>query len=408
MDNLTHSLVGYSIGEASLGFYPEASKKFCRTFLISSVVANNFPDLDFLYAPLTRGKLGYLIHHRGHTHTIFMAVVLSAVWLSIDWLIQKRKKAKRSAKEQGWLGGIILSGFLVHIALDSLNSYGVRPFWPLDNTWHYGDSVFIVEPWIWAVLLPEIIFSKLNWLVRGLGVLLLAVALGFVWFSKGVPVSMAVLITLTTAILCAFLWKKNGKQRGIYSLGSSLAVILFFITASNITRARFYRLHEAQMPTGKIEYVALSPLPANPFCWTVFTLETQEKTYVTRRALFAPFPTWISVDHCKSRGEGSTLPLERVPASDNAQVRWLGEWEISLDKMKWYQDNNCEFATFLKFARFPYLMEWHNHLVAGDFRFDWDNRMSFAEVLIHEPPKQCPQYIPNWVAPVHRLLGRTP
>ena len=33
---------------------------------------------------------------------------------------------------------------LSHILLDYTNNYGVHPYWPFDNRWIYGDSVFIV------------------------------------------------------------------------------------------------------------------------------------------------------------------------------------------------------------------------------------------------------------------------
>lgn len=34
--------------------------------------------------------------------------------------------------------------------MDSLNSYGVHPYWPVRNRWFCGDAVYIVEPLYWA------------------------------------------------------------------------------------------------------------------------------------------------------------------------------------------------------------------------------------------------------------------
>jgi ribosomal protein L28 len=41
-----------------------------------SILANNAPDLDIVYIGITGGKLGYLLHHRGHTHTLVATLVL--------------------------------------------------------------------------------------------------------------------------------------------------------------------------------------------------------------------------------------------------------------------------------------------------------------------------------------------
>ncbi len=30
-------------------------------------------------------------------------------------------------------------GVLLHLGMDALNSYGVHPYWPLNNRWMYGD-----------------------------------------------------------------------------------------------------------------------------------------------------------------------------------------------------------------------------------------------------------------------------
>jgi sec-independent protein translocase protein TatC len=38
------------------------------------VLAGNFPDLDLVLTPLLPAPLGYLLHHRGHTHTVLYAL----------------------------------------------------------------------------------------------------------------------------------------------------------------------------------------------------------------------------------------------------------------------------------------------------------------------------------------------
>jgi hypothetical protein len=55
-----------------------------------------------------------------------------------------------SGRLRFWL--LIAIALASHLALDALNSYGVHPFYPVDNKWYFGDAVFILEPWLWLLL----------------------------------------------------------------------------------------------------------------------------------------------------------------------------------------------------------------------------------------------------------------
>jgi inner membrane protein len=41
---------------------------------------------------------------------------------------------------------------LTHPALDWMNEYGMRWLMPFSGRWFYGDTLFIVDPWLWAML----------------------------------------------------------------------------------------------------------------------------------------------------------------------------------------------------------------------------------------------------------------
>jgi inner membrane protein len=92
MDNLTHSVVGLGIGalidrslhaEAS----PEHRRLRSRMLLIIGCLASNFPDLDLVLTPLLDPPLGYLLHHRGHTHTLLAALGEATLLLVLVWLL---------------------------------------------------------------------------------------------------------------------------------------------------------------------------------------------------------------------------------------------------------------------------------------------------------------------------------
>src|SRR6185436_4300700 len=57
---------------------------------------------------------------------------------------------------------IALIAMATHPALDFLNSYGVRPFLPWNNTSYYGDAVFIIDPYLDALLLIGILWGTLQ------------------------------------------------------------------------------------------------------------------------------------------------------------------------------------------------------------------------------------------------------
>ena len=49
---------------------------------------------------------------------------------------------------------------LSHPILDTLNTYGVRWLMPFSGKWFYGDTLFIVDPWLWLVLTLGIYSSR--------------------------------------------------------------------------------------------------------------------------------------------------------------------------------------------------------------------------------------------------------
>jgi inner membrane protein len=148
VDNLTHSLVGAALAELALrdGAMP-ASR---RLFLAAGVVASNFPDADLLYVRITPPPLGYLLHHRGHTHTVVGLLAQAALLILLWHLLPATRRL--AAADRTRLLALIPVSLAVHLLMDASNTYGVHPFHPFDSRWYYGDAVFIFEPWLWIVL----------------------------------------------------------------------------------------------------------------------------------------------------------------------------------------------------------------------------------------------------------------
>ncbi|HET8875499.1 MAG TPA: metal-dependent hydrolase, partial [Casimicrobiaceae bacterium] len=159
MDNVTHTLIGALLGESAARLAPPAGNgrqaKLRRgLFLAVAIVGSNFPDADLLSTLGADGKLAYLLEHRGHTHTVAGALLISLAMLGGCALWQRWRGLVLPARDRRWLVALALLAPLFHIAMDALNTYGVHPWWPFDNRWYYGDAVFIVEPLFWAAAAP--------------------------------------------------------------------------------------------------------------------------------------------------------------------------------------------------------------------------------------------------------------
>lgn len=157
MDNLTHSLVGAVLAQAGL-------KKKTGLALPALVIGANIPDIDaacFFWIEGTE----HLAIRRGITHGPPALVLLPLVLAGLLWWFD-RWQAKRGKRPEGrlpvhfgWLYGLSLLGCLTHPAMDWLNVYGVRWLEPFSSEWFYGDTLFIIDVWLWALLIGSVWWS---------------------------------------------------------------------------------------------------------------------------------------------------------------------------------------------------------------------------------------------------------
>lgn len=143
MDNLCHTLAGAAIGEAGL----RQRTRFGAPMLM---VAANIPDLDVLVFLTDTSSLSF---RRGWTHGVIGQVLLPLALTGIFWAIDRwRPRRDGPPLDAGWLLLLGYIGIYSHVLLDLLNTYGVRLLTPVDWRWWYGDSVFIVDLWLWLAL----------------------------------------------------------------------------------------------------------------------------------------------------------------------------------------------------------------------------------------------------------------
>jgi len=139
MFNSTHTLVGFAIAKTGAG-------KGVRYGTLTAVIASNLPDIDSIAG--FWGTAAYLEHHRGITHSIIGVPVLAFLLAAVMYVFAGE------FRRTFW---IALLAMATHPSLDYLNPYGLRPFLPWNGTWYYGDLLFIMDPYLDAILLAGLI-----------------------------------------------------------------------------------------------------------------------------------------------------------------------------------------------------------------------------------------------------------
>lgn len=150
MDNITHSLVGALVGQAGL-------KRRTGLAMPALVIGANLPDVDAACFFWLEGA-EHLGFRRGITHGPFAWALLPlllalGLWAFDRWQEKRGTRPEgRAPVDFGWLYWLSLIGCLTHPALDWLNVYGIRLFEPFSSRWFYGDTLFILDVWLWALL----------------------------------------------------------------------------------------------------------------------------------------------------------------------------------------------------------------------------------------------------------------
>ena len=151
MDNLCHTLTGAALAEAGL-------KKTTRFGSVALMIAANLPDVDvFSFVAETHP----VALRRGWTHGVLAQAVLPVVLAGVFVLVDRTRPSVHAHPVRP-LAMLTLGyvGVLSHVAMDWLNTYGVRLLMPLSRDWFYGDAVFIVDPWLWLTLAAGVVLSR--------------------------------------------------------------------------------------------------------------------------------------------------------------------------------------------------------------------------------------------------------
>ncbi len=409
MDNITHTLIGALVGETiarttqsdAAGLPGEVRRNM---LVATAAVGSNLPDIDVLYS-FIGAKVNYLLHHRGHTHTIVGALLLGAAVFAIArWLLTRRGLAV-SPRDLSWLAGVLVFTPLLHIGMDFTNNYGVHPFWPLTNRWFYGDTIFIAEPLLWAACAPLALTFRSK-LARLAVAAVLAMGIGLAAFTGFVPLLPAITLTVVIAAMLLIGFRTKAPTALVCGVALWLTVTATFAVCSHLAARRVDALAANLFPAARLLDRVLTPMPTNPLCWEVMLVQTHEHSLITRRTMLALAPSLIPADGCLSRSLSipSSAPLERVTVADSAELHWYGEIASPLDQLRERVAVDCEAAAAMRFIRVPWLAAIDGDTVLGDLRYDREKELGFAELALQDPPGACPRLIPPWRPPRADLL----
>ncbi|HVK55825.1 MAG TPA: metal-dependent hydrolase [Burkholderiales bacterium] len=408
MDNLSHSVVGLAFGEFIHRTMPsehnEQSQITRRRLLLTSCwLASNFPDLDLVLKPLIAPPLGYLLHHRGHTHTLLYAIPQALMLFALIWLLwpAARRLVNESATARTGLAISVGAGLGLHILMDYLNSYGVHPFHPFDSRWFYGDMVFILEPFFWVAFgVPLAMMAPRQWLK---GILIGGLVCSLIFFTvKGYLSWPSLAALVITAMTLACLQCKAGVHgRSALVLAAILSVGFIGIQrlASDHGKREVAQHLRNNNPATHVWDTAMTPFPSNPLCWIFISIDSNEGAdrYRLRRGILSLAPKISPIEKCPASLAHASAQKEATP-----EIALYFEQEVSLSNLRKLAKTNCHVEAWLRFARAPLL----NQARLWDLRFSPDPRENFTTLELEDfENRECSPRIPGWGFPRADLLA---
>ncbi len=396
MDNLTHSLVGAAL--AHLALPDDATKSQRRLILAAALVAANLPDIDLAYVRITPPPLGYLLHHRGHTHTLVGLVAQGALLGLVCRVVPPlwRLIAGYGAR----MGALMAAGLLTHLLLDAANSYGVHPFHPFDSRWYYGDAVFILEPWLWVLLGVPVAWNAAGRITR-LALFGLVALLPVLMTVVGVILKGPVAVLAAAGVALAW-WSRSlsFRARAMAALGLTTGFIAGLFALSAVAEARTRAL-VAPAVRGEVVDTILNPNPADPLCWMAIAIEKHEAggEYVFHRGTLSLVADWRPPTACASH----RFTRQNAAGGPPVASAWRDPLPQPLGRLRDLGARDCWVRAWLQFGRAPAFGPAEIY----DLRFDDGTRDNFTAMKLNATAEAagCPPHATSWAMPRADLLG---
>ncbi len=375
---------------------PDAASRTRAVFMAVGVIAANAPDVDLFYAGIIEEPLGYLLHHRGHSHTLPGLAALGILIWSMTRLVPTAWRAARGSESRAIL--LIAAALISHLLMDTSNGYGTHLFYPLSSRWVYGDAVFVLEPWLWAILGVTIAVnaSRRGRVVVALVTVFLISALAYVGLLPiGVVAVMLGVVTAAGAGVRAW----DPKRRAFAALLVTAAIFLTMAGVSRLVKREVGRA-AAVLERGEFVDIVADANPGVPWCWAVLTLQRTADptdTLVARRATLSLLPGVWPAASCASARLAARWSTE---AATSDAIVWHRVWRIDVDQLRALDAGNCRVSAWLQFGRVPHV----DRGFIRDLRFENPIGQNFTPMVMDDGSRGCPKYLTHWELPRRDVL----
>ena len=276
MDPLAHTLVGACLAETGL-------KKKTPLATVVLLVGANVPDVD-AFVSFAGPDTMYAVR-RGWTHGVLAVVVWPWVLLALAMLgdrLRRRRDPTCDPAKPWPLLGIAALGVATHPLLDWLNNYGVRLLMPFSGRWFYGDSIFIIDPWMWLLAGAAVVLARsktkmsaVAWLVLGLA------ATALVTSADLTPLAAKVVWCLAVAVILASRLRFGAgdfPRVARVCLGVLGAYIACMLAATSVARTQARTWLESRSVA--VRSIVAGPVAANPFVRDVVAVSDERYHFV--------------------------------------------------------------------------------------------------------------------------------
>jgi inner membrane protein len=296
MDPICHTMVGAALASTGL----ERKTRFgCATLILGA----NLPDVDVIsYAWGETAAFGF---RRGLTHGVLALIVLpfllTGVMVLVGWLSRRRRGPAAVAVDFKWLLALSAISVLSHPLLDFLNVYGVRWLMPFDDTWFYGDILYIADPWMWAILAVALIAAR---------------------------------------------WRRNRDAPRVFARPACVGLLAAFgyVVAMAAGELISRRVVEASLNGAAIPRLMIAPIPVDPFQRTVVI--DGESAYRLGVVKLLPLPRFFLDERRIPKGEGAAARLAAATDTGRIFLRWARFPFFEVD------DSKAEPAVYIVDARY--------------------------------------------------------
>ncbi len=396
MDNITHTAIGALFTEVvyhSIKKKPKDSLKFRRNLHILSAFSSNFPDFDLLLQLVDSSWLGYIINHRGYTHTILGAFIeFLFIFLLFKFIFKKSLPVKALSP----IILVILFGVFSHICLDFMNSYGVHPFWPINNEWFYGDLLYITEPFLLIIISTSLFHiiktGYFKYFFLGFSLFLPSI-FTFISLSSWINTFFVFLFSI---VLFFYLKNKTPLRVCKEGLIFFLLVICIFALQSTYTKTNL-KFFLSKVATGyKLLDIKTSPFPSNFMCWHFLGTFINKSEYRVYSGVYSPSKFFLK--SCPSLKNNNGVP-PNLKLEDTNHIKYHGLYTQPTQILKNTYSLNCKTIAWFTFARVPFFFEKTLH----DLRYSTKSKKGLAHLNLNTE-QDCPIIPSSWTPPRKDIL----